>query len=325
MSINFNNVEIGALLKKTVTVKNTGNGKLIIGKITEPSPPFSISTDSCSGKSLAWSQTCKVTYGFQPDSAGTFSGNSNIPSNGSSSGFYQKTVTLTGTGVAGETLNYIHLLSPSDRETFTACDYSNPPIFQWESSGKFTSIEVQFSSYDDFSRVPLKVKGDPNVNQLIIKPNVWKRALLLRGDNGGRLFWRVVAKKKDKTMVQSDVFFFLVQPPNPGVPGISHTSKTTSPPPTISWDNDCNIMFTVWFGNDSDFRNPNMKKKPIFFKINSDGFQETFTKELTSGQWYSIRKLGGDVTGATLYWYVESRDIIGRRASTGVMPFVLTP
>ena len=323
MSINFNNVEIGAFLEKTVTVKNTGNGNLVIGTITAP-PPFSISTNSCSGKSLAWSQTCKVTYRFLPVSAGTFSGNSNIPSNGSSSGFYQKTVTLTGTG-KGETLNYINLLSPADRETFTACDYSNPPTFQWESGGTFTSIEVQFSSYKDFSKVPLKIKGNLNVNQLIIKPNIWKRVLLLRGDNGGRLFWRVVAKKKDKTMVQSDVFFFLVQPPNPGAPEISHTSRTTSPPPTLSWGNDCNIMFTVWFGNDPDFRKSKMNKMPIFYKIkNSDGFQETFTKELTPGQWHSIRKLGGDVTGANLYWYVESRDIIGRRVSTGVMPFVLT-
>ncbi len=332
MSTNFNNVEIGALLEKTVTVKNIGNGNLLIGRIAAPSPPFYISTDGCSRKSLAWLQACKVTYRFLPDSAGIISGNSNIPSNGSSSGSDQKTVTLTGTGV-GETINYIHLLSPPSRDpsdskkltTFTACDYSNPPAFQWESSGIFTSIEVQFSTFDNFSKVPLKVTGDPNVNQLIIKSNVWKRVLLLRGDNGGRLFWRVVAKKKDKTMVQSDVFFFLVQPPNPGAPEISHTSRTTSPPPTLSWGNDCNIMFSVWFGNDPDFRKPKMNKMLIFYKIkNSDGFQETFTKELTPGQWHSIRKLGGDVTGANLYWYVESRDIIGRRASTGVMPFVLT-
>jgi hypothetical protein len=242
-------------------------------------------------------------------------------------------VTLTGTGAA-ETLNYIHLLSPSDGSIFTACDYSNPPTFQWESSGTFTSIEVQFFYDYDFSRVPLKVKGDPNVNQLIIKSNIWKRILLLPGADGGTLNWMVVAKKKDKTMVQGkDVFsgfpyrVFDVTLPDPvDNPHLSHTSKKpTLPPPTISWDNNCNIMFTVWFGNDSDFKNPNMKKMPISYKIkNSDGIQGTFTKELTSGQWNSIRKLGGDVTGATLYWYVESRDTLGRRQSTDVMSFVLT-
>ena len=336
MNINFNDVEIGALLEKTVTVKNTGNGNLIIGTITAPSPPFYISADSCSGKSLAWLQACKVTYRFLPDAAGTFSSNSNIDSNGSSSGFDQKTVTLNGTGKAG-TLNYIHLLEPSDGEIFTACDYSNPPKdgFKWESSGTFTSIEVQFYYDYDFSRVPLKVKGDPNVNQLIIKPNVWKRILLLPGADGGTLNWMVVAKKKDRTMVQGkDVFsgfpyhVFDIFPPDPvDNLHLSHTSKTTLPPPTISWENagNCNVMFTVWFGNDSDFKNPNMKKMPISYRIkDSDGFQETFKKELTSGQWNSIRKLGGDVTGATLYWYVESRDTLGRRQSTDVMSFVLT-
>jgi len=335
MSINFNDVEIGALLEKTVTVRNTGNGNLIIGTITAPSPPFYISADSCSGKSLPWLKACKVTYRFLPDSAGNhFTGNSNIPSNGSSSGSDQKTVTLTGTGEAE--INYIHLLEPSDGEIFTACDYSEPPKFKWESSGTFTSVEVQFYYDYDFSRAPLKVKGDPNVKEqeLVIKPNVWKRILLLPGAHGGTLNWMVVAKKKDKTMVQSiDVSslfpyrtFDITQPDPVDNPQLSHTSKKpTLPPPTISWDNNCNIMFTVWFGNDSDFRNRNMKKMHISFRIkDSDGIQGTFTKELTSSQWYSIRKLGGNVTGATLYWYVESRDTLGRRETTNVMPFVLT-
>jgi len=215
MTIDFNKVEIGAFLEKTVTVKNSGNGNLVIGTtdsptITSPSPPFYIITDSCSGKSLAPSRACKVTYRFLPDSAGTFSGNSNIPSNGSNQN--PVTVTLTGTAVGG-TLNYIHLLSPSDGQPFTAGDYSNPPIFQWESGGAFASIQVQFSLENNFSTVPLKVRGDPNLNQLIIRSYVWKRVLLLPGANGGIVYWRVLAKKKDKTMVESDVFSLVVGPP----------------------------------------------------------------------------------------------------------------
>jgi hypothetical protein len=244
-------------------------------------------------------------------------------------------VTLNGTGV-GETLNYINPSNPPDGEIFTACDYSNPPEygFVWESEGTFTSIEVQFYYDYDFSRAPLKVKGNPNDKKLIISSNLWKRILLLPGAHGGTLNWMVVAKKKDKTIVQSiDVSslfpyrtFDITQPDPVDNPQLSHTSKKpTLPPPTISWDNNCNIMFTVWFGNDSDFRNPNMKKMHISFRIkDSDGIQGTFTKELTSSQWYSIRKLGGNVTGATLYWYVESRDTLGRRETTNVMPFVLT-
>ena len=145
------------------------------------------------------------------------------------------------------------------------------------------------------------MKGDPNVNELAIRPSVWKRVLLLPGAEGEDSPGEVVAKKKDKTMVQSDVFSFDVAPPDPvGIPDISHTSRTTLPPPTISWENNCSTMFTVWLGNDSNFSNPNMKKMPLSFRIkSSDKFQDTFTKELTSAQWSSIRKLGGDITGAT--------------------------
>ena len=35
-------------------------------------------------------------------------------------------------------------------------------------------------------------------------------------------------------------------------------------------------------------------------------------------------EIGGDVTGAVLYWYVESSDLLGRQKNTDVMTFVLT-
>jgi len=306
-----------------VVIRNAGNGDLVIGTITSPSPPFSIETDSCSGQSLGGSNTCKVTYRFLPDSAGIFSAGSNIPSNGFSQDLV--TVTLTGTGV-GETQNYIHLLDPSDGETFTACTYYDPPTFQWEASEVFPHIEVQFSSKDDFSTILLKIKGSRNADQVTMTPNSWKRVLLLPGASGGTLYWRVVAKKKDKTIVSSDVFSLVVEVPGPVVnPEMSHTSKTALPPPTLSWDNSCNIISTTWFGNDSDFKNPGANKIAFSFKLkDSGGIQETFAKELTSAQWYSIRKLGGNVTGSILYWYVVSSDPLGRRNSTEIMSFVLT-
>ena len=323
VSINYNSVEIGASLDETIVVRNTGTGNLIIGVITSPSLPFSIKTDSCSGKVLAYLQACEVTYTFLPDSAGDFTDTSNIPSNGSNQNSVP--VTLIGTGVAG-TSNYIHLLSPLNGQTIAASTYSNPPPFQWDFSGAFRSIEVQFSLQNDFSLIPTKVKGNPNVNQLIINSNVWKKLLLLPGASGGTVYWRVIAKKQDKTIVESDVFSFVVPGPGPvSNPEISHTSKTTLPPPTLSWDTNDNATFTAWFGNDSDFKNPGMAKMPISFNIkNSTGIEGTFEKELTSSQWHSIRQLGGNVTGATLYWYIESSDILRRQTSTAVMSFLLT-
>ncbi len=67
-----------------------------------------------------------------------------------------------------------------------------------------------------------------------------------------------------------------------------------------------------------------MKKLRIPLGINPDQIQEPFTKELTATQWNAIRKLGGDLIGERLYWYVESRDPLGRLQSSDVMSFDLT-
>jgi len=126
-------------------------------------------------------------------------------------------------------------------------------------------------------------------------------------------------------MVEGEVRSFTVGPPEPvGNVGISSTSKTQTPPPTISWDNNCNMVFTVWFGNNSDF-NLHTKKLSLPFKIQDPNtILDPSKMDLTSRQWTSIRKLVGDVTGATLYWYVQSQDGLGRRESTDVMNFDLT-
>jgi hypothetical protein len=316
-SLDFKKVETGAFLDKTVTVRNTGNENLAIYSVTPPSPPFSISTDSCSGQSLAPSRTCKVTYGFLPGSTGFFTDTSTIPSNSGDQN--PGTVTLQGTGTAGT--NYIDIVSPPsppDGGTFTACDYVSPPTFQWTSGGAFTSIGVQFSVNSDFSGVSLKVNGNLKSNSLTIQKTVWKRILLLPGVSGGPVYWKVIANKKDGTKVESSVFSFTVGQPGP-VDNVGISSTSTAPPPTLTWDNNCNIIFAVWFGNQPDFKTRPLKKLSLSFKGNTG----TFT--LTSSQWLSIRKLVGDVTGNTIYWYVQSQDGLGRRQATDVMSFPLNP
>ena len=319
-TLNYHDVEIGASSDQTVVVRNSGNGNLIIGTVTSPSSPFAIAADGCSGKNLASLQTCGVTYRFLPDSEGTFSDSSTIPSNGNT-----MTVTLTGTGATG-TVNYIDLLDPPDGQTFTVCPDLGSSLFQWESSGVFTSINLLFSLTADFSNIPLKVRGNPNLNQVILRSDTWKKVLLLPGADGGGIYWTVIGTKKNKTTVKSDVFFFDVGGAEPVAnPEMSHTSKTTLPPPALSWENQCNTKFKAWFGNGADFQKGGVKKVALSFKvIDPNGNQGIFSKELTSGQWSSIRKLGGDVTGAVLYWYVESWDALGRQKKTDVMTFVLT-
>ena len=73
------------------------------------------------------------------------------------------------------------------------------------------------------------------------------------------------------------------------------------------------------------FRTGVGKKVAISYNVQDPNEnQGIFTRVLTSGQWSSIRKLGGNVTGAVLYWYVESWDALGREKKTDVMSFVLT-
>jgi hypothetical protein len=209
-NIDYQSVEIGASSDKSVVVRNTGNGSLVIDAISSPSSPFSIKTDGCSGKSLVSRQTCRVTYRFVPDSEGSISDSSTISTN-------QNTVTLTlsGTGTAGA-----------------------EPV---------------------------------------------------------------------------------------GNPVISETSKTALPPPTLSWENRGNTKFKVWFGNGANFKDQKVKKVALSFKVQDpNANQGVFTVGLTSRQWSSILRLGGNLTGAVLYWYVESWDTAGREKKTAVMSFVLT-
>jgi hypothetical protein len=78
------------------------------------------------------------------------------------------------------------------------------------------------------------------------------------------------------------------------------------------------MKFKVLFGNDSQFS----KRKSLSFNLKN--LSDTFTKALTSSQWSSIRKLAGDESGGTIFWYVESWDGLSRYARTEPMSFVLT-
>ena len=123
--------------------------------------------------------------------------------------------------------------------------------------------------------------------------------------------------RADKTQATSNVFSILIKGAHEVEDSqISPTSKSSLP--TLSWSNQCNKKFKVWFGNDRQFS----KKKSFSFSLKD--LSETFTKGLTSSQWGSIKKLVEDATGGTIYWYVESWDGLGRYASTGVMSFALT-
>jgi len=320
IKINFHDVAIGAFLEKIVRVRNNGTGNLVLGDLTIPSLPF-IKKDLCSGKSLEPNQTCNITFRFEPTSPGPFSSNSDIPSDDPDNDIV--TVNLTGNGIEGPP-TFIRLVSPQDGEGFTACSYFSPPVFQWDPGEAFKPVEIQFALENDFLTVPLKAVGKPGINELAIKSSLWKRVLLLPGATGGTIYWMAVGTKADKTKVESETFSFTVEAPSPvGNPQISNTSKAALP--SLSWENNCSTTFKVWFGNAPDFTQRGTKKKTLSFTMkNPNENGGNFSITLTSKEWLAVRKIVGDATGSTLYWYVASQDILKRAAQTGVESFILT-
>ena len=321
-SVNFGDVEVGKTQDQSITITNEGDGNLILSAISSPSMPFSKVTDHCSAQTLKPAKSCIVTYRFTPPSADHYSSNSNIPSNDLARN--PVTLALDGKGAPGTPVT-INLLSPANELLFTSCSYFNIPSFQWDTNGIFKSLEVQFaSSQNDFSLPPLiKVKAKIGVSELLTKSSIWKKILLLPGGTGETVYWKVVGTKADKSKAESNVFSLIVKGPKAvGNPQLSHKSKTTAPPPTLSWENNCNITFKVWFGNDAAFT----KKKSFSFKVTNPNDNEgVFSKELTSGQWTSIRKLVGDLTDSPIYWYVESWDVLKKYNKTDMQSFRLEP
>lgn len=210
----------------------------------------------------------------------------------------------------------IFVATPSNEQAFTGCSYYDLPTFSWYAFETFKTFEIQFSSDQGFASL-VKVKCAGTLTEIQMKASTWKKIMLLPGGGGGAVYWRVIGTKADKTTLTSDVRMIWIGSTQPvGSPEISPTQKSSLP--TLSWENKCNKKFKVWFANDIQFS----KKKSFSFNLKT--LSETFSKDLTSSQWNSIRKIVGDATGATIYWYVESWDGLRRYAKTDVMSFVLT-
>jgi hypothetical protein len=222
---------------------------------------------------------------------------------------YTKTINILDISTA------IDLTTPSDNASFGACSLYSLPTFSWDIRDTFKSYKIQFSSVQDFSVISVTV--GISSNSTVLNSNTWKRVLSIPG---GTVYWRVVGTRMNRSIATSKVCSMGVEPaPTVGNPSISDTRKSSLP--TLSWENNCNKKFKAWFGSDSSF----VKKATFAFNVmNPTDNGGVLTKILTSGQWMAIRKLVGDVSGSTIYWYVESWDGLGRYSKTAVMNFVLT-
>jgi hypothetical protein len=212
----------------------------------------------------------------------------------------------------------ITLQSPSDNTPFDACFLYSPPTFSWTAEETFKGYEIQFSSDSSFSSIRAKVKT--TATQVTITSSTWKRVLLTPEGSEGTVYWRVVGTRANRTKFTSEFRSIIIDTAQAvGNPNISSTSKGS--PPELSWENNCNTKFKVWFGSDESFN----KKNGYSFNIrNPNDNGGIFTKVLTSGQWTSIRKLVKDTSGSTIYWYIESWDGLKRYNKSDVVNFVLT-
>jgi hypothetical protein len=118
----------------------------------------------------------------------------------------------------------------------------------------------------------------------------------------------------------SETRTIIVLPPETVLnPSLSPVSKATLP--TLTWQNNCNVKFKVWFGHDTTFsKNVALSYSLLDPTVNGG----VFSSMLTHAQWTAIRRLVKDTSGATIYWFVEARDGINRRTLNDLMSFILT-
>ncbi len=223
----------------------------------------------------------------------------------------------------------ITLLSPADGTPYTGCSLYSLPTFTWQADGSFTGYEIQFSKTESFDKIAASDKISST--SVAVDSSLWKKVLTAPGSIatgssapislGGPMFWRVIGTRSDKSTVISGTLSVLIDPPQAvGNLTIDNTSKSSIP--VLSWDNNCNIKFKVWFGNNANFS----KKTALSFNIkNPNDNGGVFTDSLNSSQWLTIQQLVGKVSGSAIWWYVESWDGANRRViSQPATSFVLT-
>jgi hypothetical protein len=211
------------------------------------------------------------------------------------------------------------------------CSGIQIPAFVWTVDETFAKgYKIQFSTDYKFKLISLEVAS--LTATATIPKSTWQTILLKAGKSGGVLYWRVVGTRSNATIATGETSFILVGAPQPVLDAkFSHTSKTATPPPTLTWKNNYNKQFKVYVANDPDFSKPGIKKfvSPLISDdpcaVGDDGKIGTFDAPLTTSQWASVWGVVNGVVGSPIYWYVESTDILGRSGKTDVMSFILQP
>ena len=199
------------------------------------------------------------------------------------------------------------------------------PTFRWSATESFVKgYEVQFSSDTSFK---FKVAIPTTQFVLAVTPPklTWQKILAIPGKLGGNAHWRVVGKRSDNTIATSEVGYITVGAPQPVISPMFLGPTSKKVPPGIRWENNYNRQFKIYAANDPDFSKPGIKKyvSPYFFDDPCADGGAFYAEKIPASQWAPVCAVG--VIGSPIYWYVESTDILGRRAKTGTMNFTLQP
>jgi glucose/arabinose dehydrogenase len=188
------------------------------------------------------------------------------------------------------------LVTPADQTSFDTCSLYSLPTFRWSVGESFRNFEIQFSTDPAFQSIPVKVRLPGSFNEKMMNPSPWKRVLKLSGETGGTIYWRVTGAGSDRRIAESDIRSLIVEPALPvGIPTISGTAKSSLP--TLSWENNCNKKFKVWFGGDDQFTT---RVSFLFNVTDPTKNGGAFTKQLTLTQWMAVRRLVGDAGGSPI-------------------------
>ena len=219
----------------------------------------------------------------------------------------------------------LHSLHPMIIPHFLPALYMRAfPLFLGSAQGSFRNYVILF--WDTTTSPPLtSANADVTVNatskEVIMKSNVWKRVLSIPGAQGGPAYWAVGGAYKGGGTSTSVAQSITIESPQ-SVKNAKIAPTNIGSLPILSWENNCNVKFKVWFGNDAQFLQRPYTFSPPAIKnpLNNDG---EFSQALTSQQWDSITKLVGGQTGETIYWKVESWDGANRSQTTPSMSFIL--
>ncbi|RII27102.1 MAG: hypothetical protein CXR31_07555 [Geobacter sp.] len=80
-TVDFGGIVLKNSADNTIVVQNKGNADLVIGNVTHPASPFSITSETCSNTTLNPTESCYIYLYFKPTVQGVYESLFSIPSN----------------------------------------------------------------------------------------------------------------------------------------------------------------------------------------------------------------------------------------------------